>query len=346
MDEFLNADGKTGGVRNTLDYLKETILTEHKTVKEVAKKNRRRYRFSSLLSVIIGTLAIFSTIFILVLPNVGLHSLLYPTETLELIFVVFLVFIVVFAFSSNIQKKWLKNRSEAELLKSLYYRALIHPLLWCRITDTTHEFHTQWKEYIAKKQEEILELGTKPFEERIKTEKIFELPPAFPDCPLNDPVASQFITYYRCHRIRGQMNYYTKKVKQFEKYQSTRNGPIIFFIVGVIAVFIHYFLSGIISIFPAYAEFLEIISIFFVFVALAAPVISTAIRTLRSSIEIGRTEVLYEAKKIALLHFDQDLKKSMIPNRELFTILWECENFLESENREWLRLMNEAEWFV
>lgn len=31
---------------------------------------------------------------------------------------------------------------------------------------------------------------------------------------------------------------------------------------------------------------------------------------------------------------------------EILKIIGECENFFESENREWLRIMNYAGWFI
>jgi len=83
---------------------------------------------------------------------------------------------------------------------------------------------------------------------------------------------------------------------------------------------------------------------------LLLPIYAIATFERRSSIEVSRSAALYHSKSKALEHFnrqlDDELNKESIQWAEILKILWQCENFFENENREWLRMMNEAEWFI
>jgi len=95
---------------------------------------------------------------------------------------------------------------------------------------------------------------------------------------------------------------------------------------------------------------LHIYSSILLLFTLLLPIYAIGVRTLRSSIEVSRSAALYHSKSNALEHFniqlEGELTKDIIQWAEILNILWQCENFFENENREWLRMMNEAEWFI
>ncbi len=79
---------------------------------------------------------------------------------------------------------------------------------------------------------------------------------------------------------------------------------------------------------------------------LILPILAFAVRTLRSSTEVGRSASLYHAKRDALVDFKFQLVNEIERNprnwEKIVKILWECENHLEEVNREWVRIMKEA----
>jgi hypothetical protein len=95
-----------------------------------------------------------------------------------------------------------------------------------------------------------------------------------------------------------------------------------------------------------------------VFLAAATPVVGAAFRTVRSANEFSRHEIRYRAKYIGLSlqvkklndeaqALEPGAAKPVPPDdaQRIFLELWGTEQIMESEHREWLRLMIEAEWF-
>ena len=78
------------------------------------------------------------------------------------------------------------------------------------------------------------------------------------------------------------------------------------------------------------------------------PVLGGGIRILRSAHESTRNKTRFRAKQVALHEIEQRLRKNPIANtadaEDVFRDLWCSEQILESEHREWLRLMLDAEW--
>ena len=94
------------------------------------------------------------------------------------------------------------------------------------------------------------------------------------------------------------------------------------------------------------------ISIILIALAASFPVIGAGIRTLRSAHEFARLASLYRAKHNALKRISDTLDEIMNEknrrakqDRAGVAHPWQCEQFMEDEHYEWLRLMLEAEWY-
>jgi len=91
------------------------------------------------------------------------------------------------------------------------------------------------------------------------------------------------------------------------------------------------------------------LSISMIFLSIAFPVLAAGLRTYRTAHQFSRSAALYRTKYRALLQYDQNLsdefEKDTFDGEAVLQILWQCENFLEAEHREWLRLVIEAEWY-
>jgi hypothetical protein len=78
--------------------------------------------------------------------------------------------------------------------------------------------------------------------------------------------------------------------------------------------------------------------------AVTFPALGAAIRTFRVSNEFDRNQLRSRAKGVALGYLADQAAAAEL-GTELFDALARCEAVIESDHREWLRLMIEAEWF-
>jgi hypothetical protein len=92
---------------------------------------------------------------------------------------------------------------------------------------------------------------------------------------------------------------------------------------------------------PAHPDSL---SVLLIAAAIAIPVIGAGVRTWRTAYEFARNANLFRAKHAALGQLAERVRRESDPTA-LFYAMWCCEQILDAEHREWLRLMIEAEWF-
>ena len=78
--------------------------------------------------------------------------------------------------------------------------------------------------------------------------------------------------------------------------------------------------------------------------AAAFPVVGAMVRTMRTAFEFGRNANRFDGVARILASVDQQLQAAASPAVKL-ELLREAEFVLQHENRSWMRLMIEAEWF-
>jgi hypothetical protein len=186
-----------------------------------------------------------------------------------------------------------------------------------------------------------------------------------------DGVACEtLLNYYWRKRLKNQMDYFDRKSRQHEESDHiTRRYPSAFFFGGVVFVFLH-LLMDIIKAFlrlwqPASDLFRPLFSmnLFFLICAALLPAIGAGVRTFRMAHEFARNTTRFKAKHSALCKLRRQLAEvlheapesagehgqpSNSSHGEPNAVLRElgfCEYVLESDHREWLRLMIDAEWF-
>jgi hypothetical protein len=79
-------------------------------------------------------------------------------------------------------------------------------------------------------------------------------------------------------------------------------------------------------------------------VAATLPVCGAGIRAIRGVLEYGRNASRYEATHNVLVKLSERLREAK-DAAGVFREIGFCEQILEADLREWLRLMVEAEWF-
>ena len=182
--------------------------------------------------------------------------------------------------------------------------------------------------------------------ELLDTHEVFEIPDTS-NCVLSDNELVTLVTYYRDKRLIEQKDYFYEKARLSRKIDThIHKLPHWLFFSSVSAVFIHF----VFDVFSSHD--IHTLSIISIVLAASLPVIGTGIRTMRSAHEFARRASLFRAKYTALQRIDDVIQgivkePATAKNRteKILHNLWQCEQFLEDEHYEWLRLMYDTEWF-
>lgn len=143
-----------------------------------------------------------------------------------------------------------------------------------------------------------------------------------------------------------QKNYYYCAHKRFKKtHVKTKTLPHVLFFASVGAVLAHFLLD-----FIAIGQFGHVASIALIGIAVSLPFAGSVIKTHRETFQVAKSSSLYYAKYSALENLDKQVSRyesSIDENwEEILDTLWQCENFLEAEHREWLILIYDSDWFL
>ncbi|MGB8216853.1 MAG: hypothetical protein WCE94_06080 [Candidatus Methanoperedens sp.] len=353
-------------IKDSLIFIHENLWGIYDRFDKEALRLQKSHRRLAFLATVCGTIAVLFAIVQLS----GIAHTHWPAWV-EILATVLAFLSVCSGLAWYRQKNWFLSRYKAESLRSLKFRSLVCPCLWCKPDDKLKEINDYWENQIRKITNEIKELTLESINKYAKKEEIihyndrickvvnniktapqktvlkseeekFQDPLELFTCLFSENKIRTLVVYYRDKRLNVQIDYFNKQAELYEKLDKPiRDLPLIFFLGSVLAVFIHF----IVDIF-----FTSTISLYFLFLAASLPVLSTGIRTYRSTHEFARSAALYRAKQTALERTKRRLKEEMrrenIDGKEILSLLWRCEDFLEAEHHEWLRLMLEAEWFT
>ena len=337
-----------------ISYIHAALYETYSKYDTVSIQKQNYHKMFAFFAIIFGAVAIILSIFQVFLKLLQLENNIEILNGVEFVknFELGSFFIAVLAvgiaFKSHQHKEWLKKRFFAEQCRSLKFRALIHPFLWCDSKGSWEERYMKWKEHLNEKIASLKKSDELSIEECMKNDEINAPPPDTANCSFEVQYLKSLVDYYQKKRLLTQIAYFKERACYFESInKSTGWIPNFCFIASIECAAGHFgverFLVPLSSSFSFISESLLLLT-------LLLPIFAIGTRTLRSSIEVSRSDALYHSKSQALEHFNmrlkEELSKDIIPWREILKVLWQCENFFENENREWLRMMNEAEWYI
>lgn len=260
---------------------------------------------------------------------------------------------IVIALGSRLLRGWLTKRYMAEQCRTLKFRALIHPYLSFSSDDTWTDRFSQWKNRFDNKVAYLKTKEDDTLEKILVTDKIHDPPHDTSGSPLNVPYLTMLVDYYQEKRISTQIKYFSTRAREFRtSNKNTERIPQYCFIGGVVGAGAQFFIEVFNSWFLAFMTetTVKTLQAGILLIILILPSIGVAFKTLRSSVEVSRNASLFSAKCRALNQFatrlTEEREKENVNWPEILKIMWECENFFESENKEWLRIMHDAEWFL
>jgi hypothetical protein len=342
-----------------ISYIHTALYEDYSKHDTGAMDQQKWHRWASKIAIGAGTVAILLSLIGVVLEAKGsdlginfANDFSHYFWVAELAFFTVAISMIFTASKYKWHKNWLVERFCAEEYRTRKFRALLQSSLFCSPEKPWSERYYLWKtgfdgEFNAAK------TGIKKnVQQCIEGDTISLPPPGTTGCNFDEGYLTDLVKYYQDKRLKTQINYFDNRFEKLEKqddrFRRILNGG---FYMSIILVFLKLVIDLISAyVFSKYNDAILVGDILILLVMLSLPILAFAVRTLRSSTEVGRSASLYRAKRNALEDFRNRLfigtERDPRNWEEIIKILWECENHLEEVNREWVRLMNEAEWFV
>lgn len=233
------------------------------------------------------------------------------------------------------QVNWLLERHKAERCRLLKFRCLIDPALWSGPASRAARLDRFRSEVAA-----IENLNRSGLHHWIAEDQLPETPEILSEALVDRDGIRALIAYYQRQRLDVQAHFFADRARRNVRQDVwTRNLPPVLFFGSVLAALGHF---GYDIVTGNHGE--SVVSRLLIVLAVVLAVLGAGVRTFRGAHEFSRNTIRFRAKYLALNHLAEKLRQETDPAAALRD-LWYCEQILESEHREWLRLMIDAEWF-
>lgn len=306
---------------------------------------KKQYYHTTITNLFIaaGTIAVIAITLQLINKSLDLRPIFnLPSMAVEIIVTLFALVAVISGIISRFHRQWLLDRHKAERIRFLKFRFLLRPSLWnndeTSLIDTRRDLDTALKEIERIKYRDI---------EHWLTESIIPEPLQTIRYHGENEKVRAFVNYYRKKRIEYQINYYYKKIKNLgDLNDKTIKIPVILFFLGVVAILGHF----LIDLLYETSEMLWVFSVILSGCAIILPFLGVAVRSFRLSIEVSRGGILFKEKYTALASMDLQLLQlcdEIEGNFDgILNTIQKCEEFLETEHREWLLLIKNSDYLL
>lgn len=372
-------------LRKGLPLINGRLLSLYRRSDADAISNQKNHRFLAHMTIGLGFIAILFAIlqfcflsfslellipYLEIGPVVIHQTIIDPLEicrSCEVAATLIAAIAVITGLWRSYQNRWLINRHIAERCRLLKFRSLLRNSFW------NEAEYPAWERHLNKDIDTLCSLhesgiGRYPVTStgnglRAAIRALFRHDAAEPreihtwildtstiprahisgTCSYSHDAKAEFLAYYRKKRLIYQRDYYYKRFQEFSvQGEWGQKIPHLLFFASVCAVLCH-FLVDIFLPEPG-------ISVLLIGVAVTLPFFGYVLKTFRDTFQVTKSSALYFAKYSAL----DDLNKRLLKDEvdldnnwnQILDTLWECEKFLETEHREWLILILDAEWFL
>jgi len=304
-------------LRDALTLCRNTVETGYRKADASALRHQRYHRLVTVIAAIFGTIAVLLAIIQLS----GLFRGVWPLQVSGIAVVLALIAVILGLVSSQ-RLNWLLERHRAERYRLLKFRFLIDEV------------------------DDIRALNPQALRRWIDEDEVPVAPTPLPHSKTDKDIIRDFLEYYQKKRLSVQMAYFARRaLRNIRVHRYTWFLPPLFFFFSVLAALGHFVYNTVTSTYDLQANVATSnFVVLFVVLAAAFPVVGAGVRSLRTAYEFARNNSRFRAKHVALSRLAERLRQENDPEA-IFRDLWSCEQILESEHREWLRLMIEGEWF-
>jgi hypothetical protein len=255
---------------------------------------------------------------------------------LEFGFALAAVIVALVGLGGTIQQKWFQARYTAEKLRLLKYEFLMRPVLWSGTPsdaeDCRQGLAAEVRRIIATEFSEVqawMTQGTLP--------QVI----AHPGLPMEE--CSEIREYYLRKRLLYQIDYLEgAKNRNLDRNNRSRTWPSVLFFGSVSFVLAHFCVEA--AAWHTGTGTDALVGKVVLIAAAGLPVCGAGIRVIRGVFEYGRNASRNKATHGVLLNLSERLRKANEP-AAVFREMGFCEQVMEADLREYMRLMVEAEWF-
>ena len=332
-----------------ISYIYTSIYENYLLHDTRAVNQQRIHRGASLIAIVSGTVAILLSLTGIFFEAKGID---FPKDYFYFLeMATFLIAFVVVIIASRLTRShenWLIERFCAEEYRTRKFRALLQSSLFCSNEKPWSERYSSWKIWFDGEVHAAKNGMKKSLPNCIEGGTVSPSPPGTSGCSFDEGYLKDLVKYYLGKRLETQFHYFDKRSDDLERQDEMFRVILkLVLILGIVFVLFQFVIDN--SILKSNGVF-QALNIIILLIMFSLPIFAFAVRTLRSSTEVARSASLYRAKRNALVDFRNRLIMEIERNprnwEDIVKILWECENHLEEVNREWLRIMNGAEWFV
>ena len=246
------------------------------------------------------------------------------------------------------RQNWLTERHKAEFCRMLKFTSIIRPGPW-----TLAEFPPDDRQPELSSQIEDLRRRSYPLLRKWLDDDNVPRPPSR-IIPHNLKKLTELRDYYRERRLMTQTNYFkTQSKRNVRGDEWWRKVPLWLFISSVLIAGVHGLSELIVrgvkwKTGDTSPHWTEVLLYILIGAAALLPVAGSGIHTWRSANEGTRNISRFRAKHLALSNIEHRMNGGEITTtaeaEAVLRDLWCAEQIMESEHREWLRLMIDAEW--
>ena len=338
---------------DTLRVCQRQIEGAYVNADNEADRCQRQHKRLTITAAAAGTFAVI----VAILQLTELRHSFVPMPILEGVSAFIAVGAVAAGIWSKRQPGWFLARHQAERCRFLKFRFLIDPELLIG----TPQQRAQRIDRLPQEVDDIRRLDLQGLKTWAEEGMVPQAPARGASCLAAPYELSELIDYYIRKRLCNQMDWFNKRAQQLsQRDRVLKLLPPWLFFGSVGAALVHFmydelvYLVGLpaqVMIFGARVE----VSIALILIAAILPVLGGGFRTLRSASQFARNTSRYTAALEGLKpsfdalnvesHKLQAVDAARVSASTIFYHMWRCEQILEAEHREWLRLMMQAEWF-
>ncbi len=270
-----------------------------------------------------------------------LHNWMMPfgawvLPCIELLFAAAAVAVALAGLGGRKQQKWFLTRYQAERLRLLKFDVLTHPHLWSGDEEVTGE-----RRQVAEAEVEAIAGSLYSALESWISEGT--VPEVLGAPQMTEAEWEEFRSYYQQKRLLKQTRYFVARLNQNVKSNDrSRIWPSVFFFGSIAFVMAHFCIELAVS--GGEGENSRVVETLTLVAAAALPSFGAVIRAFRGVLEFARNASRCESTHHVLLKLAIRLRNAG-DAAAVFREIGFCEQALESDLRDWLRLMVESEWF-
>lgn len=339
-DDMVDPKGwlEEGSLRDPLSRCRSMLLEPYQELDARAQKDQGRH---FILAVVVSLLAAFAIAMALaflgyrVIWKIDKSTLASHVLTwIEGLAGVGAVLVVLVGVWTAYHRAWLLNRYKAERLRYAKFHFLTSPDVW--LPSRKQKAIAELKDTI----QQIRGHGIRDVETWLRTDKAPRPPDILRDVDLSGNTAAirELRCFYRDTRLAAQLDYLSRKAEtRSHRHEIFAQAPQLLFFVTAAIILLHFTLEFL-------GEDAPVLTVALVLGAVLLPAVGAMLRTIFAASEMGRNATRSSAKWKALDEMCAPIREEDDP-RAILHNLWLCEYIIESDHREWLRLMIDAEWF-